>query len=80
MSRLEPIERHEASADVLPFYERDEAAWGTVLNNTKIYAHNVQVLKALKDFVAAWNETSALPRDLKALVRARVAIHNGCPF
>lgn len=80
MARLDPIEKHDASAEALPFYERDEAGWGTVLNNTKIYAHNVQVLKALKGFIGAWNETTALPRGLKALVRARVAILNGCPF
>ena len=61
-------------------YERDVERYGTVLNNTKIYAHNLEVLKAIKLFVGAFAETKALPLDQKALIRVRLAVLNGCPF
>lgn len=54
--------------------------YGTVLNNTKLYAYNVEVLKAIKGFAAAFAETKAIHLDQKALIRVRVATLNGCPF
>jgi hypothetical protein len=80
MPRLEPIEKHAASPEALPFYELDEQRYGTVLNNTKLYAHNLAVLRAVKGFVAAFGEATSIPLSLKALVRVRVAILNLCPF
>jgi hypothetical protein len=51
-----------------------------VLNNTKLYAHNVPILRAVKEFAAAFGLATAIPMDLKAMLRVRVAILNGCPF
>jgi hypothetical protein len=51
-----------------------------VLGNTKLYAHNVPVLRAMKTLMAGYAETSALPVATKSLVRTRVAVLNGCPF
>ena len=80
LPRLRPIELDEAPAEARPFYERDLERYGTVLNNTKVYAHNLEVLKAIKLFVGAFAETKALSLDQKALIRVRVAVLNGCPF
>jgi hypothetical protein len=80
MTRLQPLEIEEAPAEAREYYERDVATWGTVLNNTKLYAHNVSVLKALKTFVGAFAQASSVPLGVKSLVRARIAILNGCPF
>ncbi len=80
MPRLKPLERHEAPEEARPFYDLDVERYGTVLNNTKLYAYNVEVLKAIKLFVGAFSETKAIPLDQKALIRVRVATLNGCPF
>jgi len=80
VTRLKPIEKDEAPAEAREFYERDEERYGAVLNNTKIYVHNVRVLRAIKNFVALFNEASAIPLAQKALIRVRVATINGCPF
>ena len=63
MPRLRPIELDEAPEEARPYYERDIERYGTVLNNTKVYAHNLEVLKAIKLFVGAFGETKALPLE-----------------
>jgi alkylhydroperoxidase family enzyme len=78
--RLEPIEEADVRPELRVFYEADRERYGTVLNNTKLYAHNPAVLRAVKGFVAAFAEATTIPTALKALVRVRVAGINGCPF
>jgi alkylhydroperoxidase family enzyme len=80
MPRLKPLEQHEAPPEARPFYDGDVERYGVVLNNTKLYAHNVEVLKAIKGFAALFAETRAIPLGQKALIRVRVATLNGCPF
>ena len=80
MPRLRPLERHEVPEEARVFYDKDEERYGAVLNNTKLYAYNVEVLRAIKGFAAAFAETKAIPLDQKALIRVRVARLNGCPF
>lgn len=80
MPRLRPLERHEVPEEARVFYDKDEERYGAVLNNTKLYAYNVEVLRAIKGFAAAFAETKAIPLDQKALIRVRVARLNWCPF
>lgn len=80
MARLKALDKSEAPADAVPFYELDEERYGQVLNNTKIYAHSPAVLRAIKTFVGTYNDLRELPVTLKSLVRLRVATLNGCPF
>ena len=80
MPRLTPIEKEQARPEALPFFELDEERYGLVLNSTKIYAHHLPVLRAVKGLAAGYNEVTELPIALKALVRLRVATLNGCPF
>lgn len=80
MARLKAPDKSEAPADARPFYELDNERYGQVLNNTRVYAHNPAVLRAIKTFVGAYNDLGRLPVALKALVRLRVATLNGCPF
>lgn len=80
MPRLRPIEKEETLAEALPYYEKDEERYGVALNNTKIYAYNLPVLRGAKALVGAFLETSAVPLPQKALIRLRVATLNGCPF
>jgi hypothetical protein len=78
--RLKPLEQDQAPEQARPFYAKDVERYGAVLNNTKLYAYNVEVLKAIKLFASAFAETKAIPLDQKALIRVRVALLNGCPF
>jgi hypothetical protein len=80
MPRLRPIEKEEAPVEALPYYEKDEERYGVILNNTKVYAHNLPVLHGAKALVGAFLETSSVPVAQKALIRLRVATLNGCPF
>ena len=80
MARLESLDKEHAPKDAHPFYEVDEERYGTVLNNTMVYAHNVPVLRAMKGAVAAYNDLQGIPVALKSLIRLRVAGLNGCPF
>lgn len=80
MPRLPPINRDDAVSDARPFYDADIARYGTVLNNTEVYAHNVAVLRAIKQFAAASAGFDLLPTAEKALVRVHVARLSGCPF
>lgn len=80
MPRLKPLKQQDAPQAAQPFYEKDVELYGTVLNNTKLYAYNLEVLMAIKGFAAAFAQTKALQLDQKALIRVRVATLNGCPF
>ena len=80
MARLDPIEKHEAPDETRVYYEADELRYGAVLNNTKLYAHNIAVLRAVKEFAAAFAKATAIPIALKALIRVQVASLNMCPF
>jgi hypothetical protein len=80
MPRLRPLEREDAPPEARPFYDRDIELYGTVLNNTKLYSHNIAVLRTVKELAAGFAGTTALPLGLKALIRVRVAGLNGCPF
>lgn len=80
MARLKALDKSEAPTGSRSFYELDEERYGQALNNTRIYAHNPAVLRAIKTFVVAYNDLSQLPIILKVLVQLRVATLNGCPF
>lgn len=80
MPRLTPLELEDAPEDAREFYALDEERYGYVLNNTKLYAYNVPVLRTMKAVVGGYAATSALPLWLKSLVRVRIATVNDCPF
>jgi hypothetical protein len=80
MARLPSVEEQHARPELRQFYEKDVERYGTVLNNTKVYAHSPAVMRAVKGFVAAFAEADVIPLWQKALIRVRVATLNGCPF
>jgi alkylhydroperoxidase family enzyme len=61
-------------------FEREQEAFGFVLNTTKIQAHTPGILRAAKQLSAAVDRSGQLPQALLALVYLRVALINGCPF
>jgi alkylhydroperoxidase family enzyme len=61
-------------------FAREQAAFGYVLNPTKIQAHTPGIMKAAKQLSAAVEKSALLPSQLLSLLYLRVAIINGCPF
>ena len=80
MPRLSEIERDTADESLHEYYDRDVDRYGAVLNNTKVYAHNPAITRAIKELAAAFEQATTIPVALKALVRVRVATLNHCPF
>jgi alkylhydroperoxidase family enzyme len=80
MDRIRPLARDEAAPDAQAIYDRDEAAFGLVLNPTRVMAHRPPILAASKQLGRAVSTDAVLPADLRALVCVRVATLVGCPF
>jgi len=80
MPRLTPLTREDVPEEARTYFDLDVERYGIVLNNTGLYAHNVEVLRAIKDFVGAFGAAKAIPFDQKAMIRVRIAGINGCTF
>lgn len=80
MDRIKPLDRDEAHPDAQPFFDRDERAFGLVLNPTRIMAYRPSVLAASKALGRAVATDATLPESLRALICVRVAMLVGCPF
>jgi alkylhydroperoxidase family enzyme len=80
MPRVREIE--DAGGDPLleQAFAQDRAAFGDLLNTTKILAHCPPILAAVKRLGAAIAQSGLLPKALPPLVCLRVAAINGCPF
>jgi len=61
-------------------FAKERAAFGDLLNTTKVLAHCPPILRAAKLLGASIAESGTLPPGLAALVSLRVAAINGCPF
>jgi len=61
-------------------FAKERAAYGDLLNPTKVMAHCPPILRAAKLLSASIGESGTLPKGLAALVSLRVAAINGCPF
>ncbi|OED43655.1 hypothetical protein AB833_03380 [Chromatiales bacterium (ex Bugula neritina AB1)] len=61
-------------------FDTDRNTYGDLLNPTKVMAHCPPILEAAKHLSASIAESGLLPKALHALVHARVAAINGCPF
>lgn len=80
MPRVKEIEDPGGDPVLTPIFERERAAFGDLLNPTKIMAHCPPILRAAKALGAAIDESGQLPKALVSLVSFRVASINGCPF
>ncbi len=80
MSRIKPLERDEAHADALPFFDQDEAAFGLVLNPTRVFAYRPPILAAARGLNRSVAKEATLSEGLRSLICVRVAMLVGCPF
>ena len=80
MPRISEIEEPGSDPVLTQIFERERAAFGDLLNPTKIMAHCPPILRAAKMLGASIDESGQLPKSLLSLVNFRVASINGCPF
>ena len=61
-------------------FQKERAAFGDLLNPTKVLAHCPPILRAAKMLGASIDQSGKLPKSLPPLIYLRVATLNGCPF
>ena len=80
MARVTEIEDDGGDATLADLFQKERAAFGGVLNPTKVLAHCPPILRAAKLLGASIEQSGQLPKALLPLVYLRVASINGCPF
>jgi alkylhydroperoxidase family enzyme len=80
MPRVSEIEEDGGDPILREIFAQDRAAFGGLLNTTKIMAHRPSILAAVRALGAAIGQSGLLPKALSPLVSLRVAALNGCPF
>jgi alkylhydroperoxidase family enzyme len=80
MPRVREIEEPGDDPILNELYAKEQEAFGSVLNTTKVMAHRPGILRAAKQLGAAIERSALLSPELRALVYLRVALINGCPF
>ena len=80
MPKVREIENDGGNETLKAVFEQERAAFGALLNTTKVYAHCPEILVAAKNLGAAIEQTGRFPAHILSLVYLRVATINGCPF
>ena len=80
MPRVREIEDPGDDPVLKEVFPKEQAAFGFLLNTTKVQAHTPGIMQAAKQLSAAVDRSGLLAKDLLALVYLRVALINGCPF
>ena len=80
MPRVREIVDAGDNATLQDLFAKERAAFGDLLNPTKVLAHCPPILRAAKLLGASIAQSGTLPAGLVSLVSLRVAGMNGCPF
>ena len=80
MPRISEINEADGEPILEEVFEQERQMFGKVLNPTRVLAHCPTILKCAKNLYASFEESGLVPSTLLALVYARVASLNGCPF
>jgi alkylhydroperoxidase family enzyme len=80
MPRVREIEEDGGDQTLAEVFAKERAAFGSLLNPTKVMAHCPPILRAAKALGASIEQSGLLPKALLPLVYLRVASINGCPF
>jgi alkylhydroperoxidase family enzyme len=80
MPRVREIEDSRGDPILEEVFAKERAAYGYVLNPSKVMAHCPPILRAAKQLGASIAQSGSLPKGLASLVSLRVAAINGCPF
>ena len=79
MSRLRPLREDEIPEEARIYFQRQQAAFGTVFNSTAFAAYFPEMMIATQELGAAI-ERGSLPAQLRLLLNVKVASMIGCPF
>lgn len=79
MSRLRPLREDEIPENARVYFQRQQAAFGTVFNSTAFAAYFPEMMVATQELGAAI-EGSSIPAQLRLLLNVKVASMIGCPF
>jgi alkylhydroperoxidase family enzyme len=79
MARIEPLGIHEVDEQIRHMCEEAERQSGTSAN-TRTYARNPAVLKAMTTFRATLAREGTLDPVLRELVRLKIAALNACRY
>ena len=80
MPRVREIEDAHSDPILEELFAKERAAYGDLLNPTKVMAHCPPILRAAKMLSASIAQSGTLPKGLADLISLRVAAINGCPF
>lgn len=80
MPRVREIEDAGGDPVLEDVFAKERAAFGDLLNPTKVMAHCPPILRAAKMLSASIAQSGTLPKGLAELTYLRVASINGCPF
>jgi alkylhydroperoxidase family enzyme len=80
MPRVREIEDPGDDPILKDLWAKEQQAFGTILNTTKVQAHTPGILRAAKQLAVAIDRSGLLPASLLPLVYLRVSLINGCPF
>jgi alkylhydroperoxidase family enzyme len=80
MPRVREIEDDGGDPILTDLFAKERAAFGSLFNTTKVFAHCPPILKAAKSLMLSIEQSGLLPPALVPLVYLRVALINGCPF
>ena len=79
MSRLRPLREDEIPENARIYFQRQQAAFGTVFNSTAFAAYFPEMMIATQELGGAI-ERGSLPAQLRLLLNVKVASMIGCPF
>lgn len=80
MPRVREIEDDAGDPILKDVFDKERAAFGALLNTSKVLAHCPPILRAAKQLGASIERSGRLPAPLLPLIYLRVALINGCPF
>lgn len=80
MARVSEITETGGDPILEDVFGKERAAFGDLLNPTKVLAHCPPILRAAKMLGASIEQSGKLPKSLPPLIYLRVATLNGCPF
>lgn len=80
MPRVSEITQANGDEILEKEFSNERKYMGDVLNPSRVLAHCPPILRAAKQLYASFDESGLIPPTLSALVYARVAALNGCPF
>jgi hypothetical protein len=80
MPRVPEIRDDGGDPILQDLFAKERAAFGDLLNPTRVLAHCPPILRAAKQLGASIEKSGRLPAALLPLIYLRVALINGCPF